>query len=303
VIATVSEAEREQFRRDGVVALRDRFDPDWLETLSGTIDEALRSPGPNLVNHSKTSGAPAYYEDFWSWNRYPGFRRFVHESPCAAIAAELLGARRINLVMDNWFLREAGSQSRPPFHHDISYFDFDGTMCVLWLPLEPVSADNGIAFVKGSHLWDKLFLRVRFADGHRVDGEACEVNGECYEPPPDVAADPGRYDLVRFDLDLGDCIYFDMRTLHGALSTLDPTETVRRYTLRMSAEDGRIRYRGDWARAEREIFEAAGYGEGDALDGSFFPRLWPPDRDAPVAPTSATTAFRPSRRRPCRRSG
>ena len=31
------------------------------------------------------------------------------------IAAELLEAKKINLVMDNWFFREAGSKSSPPF--------------------------------------------------------------------------------------------------------------------------------------------------------------------------------------------
>ena len=273
--ARLSPDEMARLREDGVVALRGRFEPEWLSILGETMNAALRSPGPNLVNHSRDPEAPAYFEDFWSWNRHADFQRFVHESPCAAIAAELLSARRINLVMDNWFLREAGSASRPPFHHDISYFDFEGTMCVLWLPLEPVSAENGIAFVKGSHLWDKLFLRVRFADGHRVDGESCEVNGLRYESPPDIAAAPEHYELAQFDLDMGDCIYFDMRTLHGGLSNLTPSKTVRRYTLRMSAEDGRIRYRGDWAREERTIFEAAGYGDGDALDGPFFPQLWP----------------------------
>lgn len=276
-----------------MVALRGQFEPEWLQLLGETVDAALRTPGPNLVNHSKNPDAPAYYEDFWSWNRYLGFERFVRESPCSALAAELLSAGRINLVMDNWFLREAGSASRPPFHHDISYFDFEGTMCVLWLPLEPVSAENGIAFVKGSHLWDKLFLRVRFADGHRVDGKSCEVNGQRYEPPPDIAAAPERYQLAHFDLDLGDCIYFDMRTLHGGLSTVIPTETVRRYTLRMCAEDGRIRYRGDWAREERALFEAAGYADGDALDGPFFPPLWPPRGESPPTTMSSGTRRAP----------
>ena len=37
-------------------------------------------------------------------------------------------------------------------------------MCVLWLPLEASAADEGIAFVRGSHLWDKLFMRVFFKD-------------------------------------------------------------------------------------------------------------------------------------------
>ena len=46
----------------------------------------------------------------------------------AKIASELMSAKKINLVMDNWFLREAGSKSSTPFHHDISYFDIKGTI-------------------------------------------------------------------------------------------------------------------------------------------------------------------------------
>ena len=64
--------------------------------------------------------------------------------------------------MDNWFLREAGSKSSTPFHHDISYFDMDGTMCVLWLPLQPTKKNEGVVWVRGSHLWNKFFLRVLF---------------------------------------------------------------------------------------------------------------------------------------------
>ena len=60
------------------------------------------------------------------------FKDFVFNSPTSKIAAELLEAQKINLVMDNWFFREAGSKSSPPFHHDISYFDFEGSM------IEPV---------------------------------------------------------------------------------------------------------------------------------------------------------------------
>ncbi len=271
----------QQFQRDGAVCLRGAFDPKWLDVLGRGIDSDLADPSPRLARHTKEPGAPAYIEDFWVWDHFPEFRSFVRESPCGALAARLLGAPAVNLVMDNWFLREAGSRSRPPFHQDLAYFDFEGTMCVLWLPLEAVTRDDGIAFVKGSHLWDRLFMRVRFADGHVQDGPAAdgddgiEVNGQRYFAPPDVAAEPGAYDLLQWDLEPGDCIFFDMRTLHGGLAETVPQRTVRRFTLRMTAPDGRIRYRGDWAKEERQIFEAAGYGEGDRLDGSFFPQLYP----------------------------
>jgi len=55
-------------------------------------------------------------------------------------------------------LSEAGSESSTPFHHDISYFDMEGTMCVLWLPLQATGKNEGVVWVKGSHLWNKLFL-------------------------------------------------------------------------------------------------------------------------------------------------
>ena len=270
----VSPDEIAAFRRDGAVVLRSKFSSDWISQLRAGIESDVANPTENFARHTKDPDAPAYLEDYWAWDKIPEFNDFVRQSPCAAIAAELLGAPSINLVMDNWFLREAGSTSRPPFHQDLAYFDFEGTMCVLWLPLEPVTKENGIAFVRGSHLLDQLFMRVRFADGH-PSYESQHVAGLTYHPPPDVNADPDAYDLLQWDLELGDCIYFDMRTLHGGLSSTTPTETVRRFTLRMTAPDGIIRYRGDWAKDERAQFEAAGYAEGDRIAGPFFPQLWP----------------------------
>lgn len=272
----ISEDDVVAFERDGVVVLRQRFDRDWLSLLSETIDQAMDNPGPNLVRHTVEDGVPAYYEDYWSWNQHVGFERFVRDSPVGSLGAQLLRSPSTNLVMDNWFLREAGAQSRPPFHHDVSYFDFAGPMCVCWLPLDGVQGSNGITFVRGSHLWGKHFMRTRFTDGHKSDQSTrVHVNGVDYEPPPDIESDPDAYDLVNFDLDAGDCIYFDIRTLHGSLKATVPEKTVRRYTLRMAGPDARIEYRGDWARQERSQFEAAGYGPGDRFTGDFFPQLYP----------------------------
>ena len=186
-----------------------------------------------------------------------------------------MSAKKISLVMDNWFLREGGSKSTTPFHHDISYFDMDGTMCVLWLPLQPTGKDEGVVWVKGSHLWNKLFLRVLFKDGHKVEGKESIINGRKYELPPDILGNKDKYKYLQWDCDLGDAVIFDMRTLHGTLSTSIPKKTLSRYTLRVAKEDTRINYvGGSTSYNYRKDMQDAGYKNGDSLGGKMFPTLY-----------------------------
>ena len=270
----LTSSERQRFARDGVLHLEQAFDEQWLALLAQGMERNMANPSPRYEERIAAGGKARYCEDFWVWSEFPEFHRFVTQSPAAAIAAALMQASRINLVMDNWFLREAGASARAPWHHDIAYFDFAGTMCVLWLPLEATPQHEGISFVRGSHRWGRLFQRVFFRD-HKTAGTPGTVNGLHYEAPPDIDAAPDSYDLVSFDCEPGDCIVFDMRTLHGARSETTPRQTLRRFTLRMAAQDGRIQYRGDWAKGERAIFEAHGYTDGDPIAGDFFPQLWP----------------------------
>ena len=269
----INNTEVEQFKKDGAILIKGKFDNAWIEKLKKGIKKAKDSPSPRFVNHTKDKKLPGYYEDFWTWDLHEEFKDFVFNSPTSKIAAELLEAKKINLVMDNWFFREAGSKSSPPFHHDISYFDFEGSMCVLWIPLESVKKEDGIAWVKGSHLWNRLFLRTRFNDGHQVDGEVGAVNGKKYELTPNILINKDDYEFLQWDLEVGDCIYFDIRTLHGGLNTVTPKKDVHRYTLRMAKENSKIIYRGDWAREERAIMEDNGYKNGDDLSGKMFPTL------------------------------
>tara|TARA_B110001469_G_scaffold40050_1_gene39684 strand:+ start:597 stop:1442 length:846 start_codon:yes stop_codon:yes gene_type:complete len=264
----------DQFKADGAVFLKGKFSSQWIEQLTHGIDANMKHPSPRFARHTKDDDAPGYFEDFWVWDRHQGFENFVFQSPAAKIAAELLGAKKINLVMDNWFFREAGSKSGAPFHHDISYFDFEGSMFVLWLPLASVKRHEGIAWVKGSHLWNKLFLRTRFREGYQEDGEAGEVNGKTYHLTPDILNNQQNYEFLEWDFELGDCVFFDMRTLHGNLNQAIPDNNVHRYTLRMAKEGSKVEYRGTWAQAERTIMEANGYQNGDDLSGGMFPTLY-----------------------------
>ena len=270
----IDEEEISLFNLNGAVVLRNKYSKKWISKLRQGIKKAKSLPSPRLTSHTIEKNQPAYYEDYWSWNLFNEFEDFIFNSPTSKIAAELLGAKKIHLVMDNWFFREAGSKSFPPFHHDISYFDFEGSMCVLWLPLEQVKKEEGISFVKGSHLWNKLFLRTRFYDGHKIDGDVCKINGKTYENAPDIIKDKKKYEFLHWNLALGDCIYFDIRTLHGSLNAVIPKKNIHRYTLRMVDENGKIEYRGKWAKEERDLMEQQGYNDGDKISGKMFPQLW-----------------------------
>ena len=263
-----------QFNKDGAIFLKGKFDVKWIEKLRKGIERDIKNPSPRFKSHTQEKGVPAYLEDYWTWDLVPEFTDFVFNSPYAKIASELMSAKKINLVMDNWFLREGGSKSSTPFHHDISYFDMDGTMCVLWLPLQPTGKNEGVVWVKGSHLWNKLFLRVLFKDGHKVEGKECVINGKKYELPPDILGNKDKYEFLQWDCELGDCIIFDMRTLHGTLSSSIPQKTLSRYTLRVAKEDAKISYIGDWTSYNyRKSMQDAGYKDGDPLGGKMFPVL------------------------------
>ena len=272
----VSHSEIDTFKKDGAIFLKNRFSIEWIEKLKKGIERDIDNPSPRFKSHTVKKNVPKYLEDYWTWNLVPEFKDFVYNSPYAKIAAELMSAKKINLVMDNWFLREGGSKSSTPFHHDISYFDMDGTMCVLWLPLQPTGKNEGVVWVKGSHLWNKLFLRVLFKDGHKVEGNECTVDGKKYELPPDILGNKDKYEFLQWDCELGDAVIFDMRTLHGTLSSSIPEKTLSRYTLRVAKEDAKINYVGDWTSYNyRKAMQDSGYKNGDNLGGSMFPQLWP----------------------------
>jgi len=271
----ISNKDIEQYNQDGAIFLKKKFDAKWIEKLKKGIERDIKNPSPRFKSHTIRSNVPAYLEDYWTWNLVPEFKDFVFNSPYAEIASELMSAKKINLVMDNWFLREGGSKSTTPFHHDISYFDMEGTMCVLWLPLEDTGKDEGVAWVKGSHLWNKLFLRVLFKDGHKVEGKETIINGKKYELPPDIINNKDKYEFLNWDCEIGDCVIFDMRTLHGTLSSSIPKKTLSRYTLRVAKEDAKISYVGDWTSYNyRKTMKDGGYKNGDKLGGKMFPLLF-----------------------------
>ena len=74
------------------------------------------------------------------------------ESPAAAIAGELMGARTVRLYHDHVLVKEPGTRQRTPWHQDQPYYNVDGHQnASMWFPVDPVPRESTLEFVAGSH--------------------------------------------------------------------------------------------------------------------------------------------------------
>lgn len=266
----IDDAVVEKFQTDGVVCLRQQFDPHWIDLTRRGIQRNLENPGRFFRDHTPEGSPGRYVFDFWSWPEIPEFRDLIFGSPAAAIAGRLMGAQKTVLLMDNWFMRERGATNGAPWHHDEPYFDFEGRMCILWMPMEPVSREDGLRFVKGSHRWGKLFMASQFSENVPF---TCD--GDDYAEVPDIDAAPGEYEFLSWDMEPGDCLVFDFRTLHAATAGNTPLDqTIHRMSLRFGAEDVMFRPRGEWTREIAEYLMKQGQQANACLETRITPLVW-----------------------------
>ena len=258
------------FEADGVVCLRRAFDARWMEAARRGIEYNLDPPGPFFRDHTPDGSEGRYVFDFWTWCDVPGLRDLVRGSPAGEIAGRLMGARSVTMIMDNWFLREAGATGSAPWHQDEPYFDFEGHMCNVWIPLEPVDADEGLEFLKGSHRWGKVFAPFHFRTHEVFEGV-----GPDYPAIPDIEAERDRYDFLSFTLEPGDCLVFDLRTLHRASAGARPSDkTIHRIALRFGDQDTIFRPRGPWTQEITDHLITLGQAVDGKLDCPLLPRVW-----------------------------
>ncbi|MBT7623391.1 MAG: deoxygenase, partial [Flavobacteriaceae bacterium] len=56
----INNTEIEQFKKDGAVLIKDKFNNVWIEKLKKGIKKGKESPSPRFVNHTKDQKLPGY---------------------------------------------------------------------------------------------------------------------------------------------------------------------------------------------------------------------------------------------------
>lgn len=218
------------FARDGAVVIRGMW-ADWVDTIAAGIERNMASPGPYAAENLKPGEGGRFFDDYCNWQRIPEFQQVIHDSPVAEVAAALMESARVQLFHDHVLVKEPGTAKPTPWHQDGPYYFVEGQQTVsFWSPMEPVGSAT-LRCVAGSHLWEKPVLPTRW-----LAETSFYPDPEAYRPVPDPDAEG--MTVLEWDLEPGDAVAFDFRTLHGARG--NTTDRRRRaFSLRLLGDDAR----------------------------------------------------------------
>jgi ectoine hydroxylase-related dioxygenase (phytanoyl-CoA dioxygenase family) len=204
------------FAIDGAVCVRQAFSAEEMTLATEAIEANLAA----LSSRSKRASSDddgAFIEDFCNWQRIPALERFIRSSPAAAIAGQLTGSSQIRLYHDHVLVKEPGTRQRTPWHQDQPYYNVDGRQnASMWLPVDPVDLATTLQLVAGSHRGPWYLPRTFLDEEARwfPEGTLAEL--------PDIEGEPERWTVLRWALEPGDAVFFDMATLHSAGGVAGP---------------------------------------------------------------------------------
>ena len=279
LLRTITPDEVETYHRDGVLLLPGMFDKDWIELLNKGLDANIEAPTRrSRIWYKDTSGRSMFY-DHTAWKGIEEYRKFIFNSPAAQICGQLMRSTTINFFFDSVFVRSTGTQFETPWHQDEPYWSVEGyDACSIWMPLGPVKRKNALSFVPGSHRLKTVFKQYNFGDLNPVrkkNVDQVDFSDIAEQEFPDINADPERFGVVSWDMQPGDCIAFNGRTMHGGSGKLDDGCELRVFTTKWVGDDVRIKFRdcGMDPDHSADMIEKD-LKPGDRPGTNLYPRIW-----------------------------
>lgn len=253
------------FRRDGAVALRGVF-TQWVDTLRAGIDRNMAEPSADVRIYQGKDGGGRFFGDYCNWDRIPEYRDFIFKSQAASIGRALMGSKSVRLFHEHVLVKEASADVATPWHQDQPYYCVDGNDTVsLWIPLDPVPRERTLEFVAGSHAWGKFFRPERF------DKTPLNVD-DGLEEVPDINGNRSQFNVLGWELEPGDAVAFNYKTLHGAPANTSASQQRRAFSLRLLGDDARFARRE--GRKTSPPFRTVTLADGAVMDAPEFPLLF-----------------------------
>ena len=217
----ITDADRETYRRDGVVCLRGMFDSDWVLRMREACNKSVADRAARGKDHTKP-GDPGYFRtNLFMWMHNPEFRAFVFESPAAEIAGRLMGVDRVHFFYDQLFVKDAGTAAETLWHQDLPFWPVLGNdIPSIWLALTPVDPKrSGLEHLAESHRWGKFYSPALSALTNVDAGAETE---RC--PDYGLQRDNPALRFVGPEMEPGDVIVHHPLTIHGSGGNQSLTE-------------------------------------------------------------------------------
>jgi ectoine hydroxylase-related dioxygenase (phytanoyl-CoA dioxygenase family) len=239
------------YRAQGAVVLRGLLESSWIDQLRGIVEELL-AQATNPTERLGGAAASTSRASDGMWRRNDAFARFLHASPVATAAGDVMGSATVRLYEDLFLYTDPGVPGAN-WHRDAPHWPVMGTqLSSIWFTLEPVTLETGaLHFVTGSHVDDDETVAAEQMVGALGDDRAA------------TAA------IVGFETEPGDAIAFHPRILHRAVGT-SPDHPRRTFTIRFTGDDIRWRPRSSYF---HPWMRDAGFARGSQLDHPWFPML------------------------------
>ena len=279
LLRTITTNEVETYHRDGVLKLSGMFDKDWIEILNKGLDANIGTPTKrSRIWYKDTSGRSMFY-DHTAWQGIEEYKKFIFSSPAAQICGQLMDSATVNFFFDSVFVRSTGTQFETPWHQDEPYWSVEGyDACSLWMPLVPVKQKSSLSFVPGSHRLKTVFKQYNFGNLNPVrkkNVDQVDFSDIAEQEFPDINADPEHFGVVSWDMQPGDCIVFNGRTMHGGSGKLDDGCELRVFTTKWVGDDVRIKFRDCGMDPDhRPDMIEKGLKPGDRPDTDLYPQIW-----------------------------
>ena len=276
LLRAITTEEIDTYHRDGVLLLPNMFDKDWIELLNKGLDANCESSTERARIWDKDASGRTMFYDNTAWRGINEYRKFIFNSPAAQICGQLTKATTINFFFDAVFVRSPGTQFETPWHQDEPYWSIEGyDACTLWMPLVTVKQKNALSFVPGSHRLNSVFNQYNFGNLTHNPKDQVDFSAIAEKEFPDINADPKRFGVVNWDMQPGDCVAFNGRTMHGGSGKLDDDCGLRIFTTKWLGDDVRIKFRDCGMDPDHSsLMTEKGLKPGDRPDTDLYPRVW-----------------------------
>jgi ectoine hydroxylase-related dioxygenase (phytanoyl-CoA dioxygenase family) len=168
-MATVTPDQIDQYHRLGFVVLRGVIGAETLEKIERGVEKNLAQPSQWSNDYTTQANPEApkgrFFDDYVNWQSIPEFADTALHSVLPQIAGELMGTQTPRFFHEHVLVKEPGTTTPTPWHHDDPYYGVEGMDNVsLWVPLDSVPEQISLRCISGTHRSTRRFIPNRFVD-------------------------------------------------------------------------------------------------------------------------------------------